>query len=88
MSGELERLPRQSLERVTRNTLIGSQAGADLALRTLGVTLASPAGTITVFSHPGISWPLSMTTGPDENLWFTNWGSNSIGRITTDGAGR
>ncbi len=35
---------------------------------------------------PGsISSPTDIATGPDGNLWFTNGGSNSIGRITTGG---
>ena len=29
--------------------------------------------------------PTSITTGPDGALWFTNYGNNSIGRITTEG---
>jgi streptogramin lyase len=29
----------------------------------------------------GISHPLGITSGPDGALWFTDYGSNSIGRI-------
>jgi streptogramin lyase len=29
---------------------------------------------------------LEITTGPDGNLWFTEFGSNRIGRLTTAGA--
>ena len=29
--------------------------------------------------------PKGITVGPDGALWFTNWGSDSIGRITTAG---
>src|SRR2546427_4600664 len=31
------------------------------------------------------SGPLGITAGPDGNLWFTEFSSNSIGRITTSG---
>src|SRR4051812_34168350 len=32
------------------------------------------------------SGPLSITTGPDGALWFTEIDNNKIGRIATDGA--
>ena len=32
-----------------------------------------------------ISSPIGITAGPDGALWFTNYGNNSIGRITTAG---
>ena len=61
-----------------------------MALRTLGVASASPVGTITIFSHPDLVSPNSLTTGPDGNLWFISsdkatWIPDLIGRITTDG---
>ena len=47
---------------------------------------ASPPGVV-IRSYPHtISHPLSITTGPDGALWFTNSGNDSIGRITTSGA--
>ncbi len=59
----------------------------------LGVTLsivavADPLGQVTEFSS-GISpaaQPWLITTGPDGNLWFTEYGRNKIGRISTAGA--
>lgn len=30
-----------------------------------------------------ISYPLSISRGPDGAMWFTNQNGNSIGRITT-----
>src|SRR5205085_2120927 len=30
--------------------------------------------------------PYSIVVGPDRNLWFTEYDSSRIGRITTDGA--
>ena len=59
---------------------------AALAL-TLSVGGASAAtGTIKEFSVPGQGYPVSITTGPDGNLWFTEEFANEIGRITPSGA--
>lgn len=47
----------------------------------------TPTGAVTEFSVPirnGYSFSSSITTGPDDNLWFTDTGS--IGRITPTGA--
>ena len=41
------------------------------------------ADTVVVFAGPGIANPNGITVGPDGNLWFTNYGNRSIGRITT-----
>ena len=38
-----------------------------------------------MFTGTGINEPDSITTGPDGALWFTNYGGNSIGRVTTSG---
>ena len=40
---------------------------------------------MTNYTDPSIDQPESITTGPDEELWFTNTANNSIGRITTSG---
>jgi virginiamycin B lyase len=32
-----------------------------------------------------VSSPIDITAGPDGAMWFTNYGNNSIGRITMDG---
>ncbi len=48
---------------------------------------AAPVGQVTEFSA-GITagaGPASITTGPDGNLWFTENGTDSIGRITATG---
>ncbi len=42
-------------------------------------------GQITEFQLPAGSDPDGITTGPEGNLWFTDSGTNSIGRITTGG---
>ena len=45
-----------------------------------------PAGTVTEFAIPTPgSAPISITTGPDGNLWFTEGDGNKIGRITPAG---
>lgn len=47
---------------------------------------ASPVGSITEFPLPTPnSQPQGITAGPDGNLWFTDAGTNQIGRITTGG---
>ena len=35
---------------------------------------------------PGIRYPYDIAAGPDDAMWFTNSGNNSIGRITTSGS--
>jgi hypothetical protein len=43
-------------------------------------------GTITEYPIPTAdNSPFGITAGPDGNLWFTERGSNKIGRITTSG---
>jgi streptogramin lyase len=46
----------------------------------------TPAGAITRFSLPDtLGTPLGITAGPDGNLWFTEFTSNQIGRISPAG---
>jgi streptogramin lyase len=47
------------------------------------VANASGAGTVRIYQ--GIGSPEGITAGPDGALWFTNYGNNSIERITTTG---
>ena len=37
-------------------------------------------------TDPSIVQPYDLATGPDGNVWFTNYGGRSIGRITPTGA--
>ena len=53
---------------------------------TAGTAAASYAGRVTNYTGTGISSPEAIAAGPDGALWFTNYGNNSIGRITTAGA--
>lgn len=41
------------------------------------------AGVVTTYTAPGVYDPTSITAGPDGALWFTNFGSDTIGRVTT-----
>lgn len=44
----------------------------------------TPGGTITEFPVPtSKSQPFGIGSGPDGNLWFTEYSGNKIGRITT-----
>ncbi len=44
-------------------------------------------GVVTEFATPtAISSPLFITAGPDGNMWFTQYNSSAIGRITANGA--
>jgi virginiamycin B lyase len=52
----------------------------------IGRASPSAAGTATEFSVPTASGnPYGLVTGPDDNLWFTEYTGNKIGRITTLG---
>jgi streptogramin lyase len=55
-----------------------------------GLWVAAPASadaviSVSTYTGPGISSPAAITAGPDGALWFTNFGNNSIGRISTSG---
>ena len=53
---------------------------------TVGTVVASGVGKVTIYTSTGIDNPIEIAAGPDGALWFTNFGNNSIGRITTAGA--
>jgi streptogramin lyase len=48
-----------------------------------GAAAGSGEGTLTYYTSVSIKHALGIAAGPDGNLWFTNQGNNSIGRITT-----
>jgi len=52
---------------------------------TAGAAQASGAGKVTSYTASSVSGPGEIAAGPDGALWFTNFFSNSIGRITTNG---
>ena len=43
------------------------------------------SGTITEYGLPSGSEPDGITAGSDDNLWFTEYGTGKIGKITTSG---
>ncbi len=67
------------------NLLGGTNNLGDMVVSGGSIDCLSTSGVLTSFSDPSISFPEGITTGPDGALWFTNSGSNSIGRITTSG---
>jgi streptogramin lyase len=78
---------RPSASRMWRATRL--VAVASLALLPLLATAgeparATPAG-IVEFPLPAGSHPNGISTGPDGNLWFTEYGTGMIGRITPTG---
>ena len=51
----------------------------------------STSGIVTMYPAPSTppsiySIPIDITAGPDGNLWYIDWGSNKVGRVTTSGA--
>ena len=62
---------------------------AAVTLATIGIspTVAATHSHVVVsnYTDPSISGPSGIAAGPDGALWFTNYGNNSIGRITTAG---
>jgi hypothetical protein len=56
-----------------------------IALLGAAVCVAKPVGAETNIEYGSFNRPLSITTGPDGALWFTENGGNKIARITTAG---
>src|SRR5439155_24791538 len=47
---------------------------------------AAPGGRVTEFTVPSPgSRPYQIVAGPDGNLWFTESGAGTVGKITPDG---
>jgi virginiamycin B lyase len=53
--------------------------------RVAGLVPPVSSGRIRIYADPRIVKPSAIAVGSDGALWFTNTGSNSIGRISTDG---
>jgi streptogramin lyase len=82
-----------AMKRVSRWALVVAFAVVPVTLAaSSGVVLTGCGGgkgsavplEITSFDSLGTK-PRSITVGPDGALWFTNEGSDTIGRITTEG---
>ena len=49
-------------------------------------SVSAMKGTVSIFTLPtAASDPTALTAGPDGNVWFTETGTNKIGRMTPDG---
>ena len=90
------RLKTRSVSRLVLVATLASQAlvfAAAAAPAGAAPVVALPAaatGTITEFRPTGISQtatsdPLGITTGPDGNLWFTEYNANKVAKVTTSG---
>ena len=72
--------------RGTRRVLtIGLCALVLVPLVGIEVLTTTAAGAGITFYTDGVSSPYGITKGPDNALWFTDQGTNAIGRITTAG---
>jgi virginiamycin B lyase len=66
-------------------------AGALVMAGGIGVAIAPAAsasdrGTVTFYTNSSIDEPVAITADPGGDLWFTNYGSNTVEQITTTGA--
>ena len=52
------------------------------------IVRVAPNGTFVTFPLQKGSRPLGLATGPDGNIWFTDWSGNAIGRMSPSGAVR
>ena len=50
------------------------------------IVRVGPDGSLKVFAMPKGTRPSGMASGPDGNIWFTDWGRNTIGRMSPSGA--
>ena len=49
------------------------------------IGVMTPSGQVTEYPLPALASPVNITVGPDNNLWFTDPGTDSVGMITTAG---
>jgi streptogramin lyase len=79
------RQPMFSSIRSTRFAISGLVAAVLALLVLLPATApAAPLGSTTEFTG-GLNQPRVIAPGPDGNLWFTDFGTPAIGRVTPDG---
>ena len=68
---------------LTRSLLM---LGFLLAALVLGLPAPADTGSVVEYAVPTTgSQPVSIVTGPDGNLWFTEFAADQIGRLSTDG---
>jgi streptogramin lyase len=68
-----------------RAKVTAKNAGGEGTATSNATNAVKPIGEITEYALPNSSGPVEITAGPDNHLWFTNWYSNKIGKITTSG---
>jgi virginiamycin B lyase len=68
------------LVKVTAKNEVGSSSASSAA-----TSKVKPVGEITEYSLPSGSQPIGITEGSDGNLWFTDNGTNKVGKTTTSG---
>jgi streptogramin lyase len=80
------------MERMARRASIPTLAvvnGAAVALALMGATVvpaSAAVGDITEFGGMAVNArPTSVASGPDGNIWFTEFGSSAIGKMSTGG---
>src|SRR5262245_23754173 len=77
------------LSATPRTRRIGTLAVLAAAFVSLTVAISPSARSAPVFDEFPIptagAGPIGITTGPDGNLWFTEYLANKIGRITPSG---
>src|SRR5690242_1112956 len=57
-----------------------------LAALFVGLPAAAVTGSVVEYAVPTTgSQPVSIVTGPDGSLWFTEFATNKIGRMSTNG---
>jgi streptogramin lyase len=72
----------QSLSSTTTTTCFHHKCSTSTSTTTGYIGRITPTGTVAEFAiSNAYSRPLLITSGPDSNLWFTDEGTNSIGRI-------
>jgi streptogramin lyase len=65
--------------------LSGCQASQDLAAPPAATATPISSGAIRLFDVPGADSTWGIAVGKDGNLWFTEYKSEQIGRITPQG---
>jgi len=70
---------------IGRRTAIGALAGTGGLLAACSFAAGASAVQITEYSLPAGAKPDYITSGPGGDMWFTDSGTNTIGRITMSG---
>ncbi len=66
---------------LVHSTVYSPTTGAEIETQ-----MPTAAGQIAEYALPSNSDPQGIAKGPDGNLWFSDYGSSKVGKITTSGA--